>query len=266
MRIANWSIPGITSPKPSLRQDRQRRLLEWLEKSRPRIDVVALQKVGLEAEFPRSALREIGYRSAAYGPICGEDFGVAVLSRRDLPAAEVRFQGLPCPEASGARLLTVDIGRLRFSSIYAPFGNPRKYGKKRAIERRVAWLRCLRAHVCEEGYGERQSLLCGDFNVKTKSDGPPEGDLYTEAEQNELEELLNLGFVDLYDEYRRNHPDAGKGCTFYFTGENPKGASRLHLAIASTQLAKGLQRARVDVEFAIRKKAAPLIVDLDYCL
>ncbi len=247
MRIATSSVRSIRKRLPQI--------LRWLEDRRP--DIVALQKTSVpEAQFPAPELQEIGYHSAAYGPICGEDFGVAVLSRRELPAVEVRFQGLPCPEASGARLLTVDIGRLRFSSLYAPFGNPRKYGRERAIERRVAWLRCLRAHVCEEGYGERQSLLCGDFNVIP--DGRPKsGSVYTEQEQRELAQLCALGFVDLY---RRAHPDGKDGFDFGFRFL-AEGTSRLHLVLGTENLARHLRGAWVDLDY--RTEAAPVIVDLD---
>lgn len=162
MRIATSSVRGIRKRLPAV--------LDWLAARKP--DIVALQKISVsEAAFPTEALEGVGYHSAAFGPTDRTDYGVAVLSRRELPRPEVRFRGLPCPEARGARLLTVDTGQIRFASIYAPYGNPRKHGKEQAIERRVAWLRRLRTHVHEEGYAQRQSLLCGDFNVIPE--GPP---------------------------------------------------------------------------------------------
>ena len=272
MRIANWSIPGITSSKRHIRRDRQRRLFEWLRGRRPRIDVVALQKVGLEAEFPSSALREIDYRCVVNGKAFRGDFGVAILSHLDLPAPEERFRVLRGAERDGSRLLTVEIGGLSFSSIYAPYGKPKwwaeelgskRLGCEKAIDERVVWLQRLRSHIDNQGCARRDSLFCGDFNVKTKSDGPPTGCAYSEREQDELENLLSLGFIDLYDEYRRKHPEAGRGCTFYFTEKCRKGNSRLHLAIASNRLANRVQRVWVDTEFAIPKRAAPLVVELD---
>ena len=247
MRIATSSVRSIRKRLPAV--------LRWLAGRKP--DIVALQKISApEAAFPTRVLEEIGYYSVAFGPTCRTDYGVAVLSRRELPKPEVRFRGLACPEASGARLLTVDIGKIRFSSIYAPFGNPRKYGNEQAIERRVAWLRCLRTHVREQGYAGRQSLLCGDFNVIPE--GPPRrGGAYSQREQNELARLCELGFVDLY---RRAHPGGKAGFNFGFRFAT-EGTSRLHLVLGSARLANCLRDAWVDLDY--RTEAAPVVVELD---
>ena len=88
MRIATSSVRSIRKRLPAV--------LRWLTDTKP--DIVALQKISVsEAAFPTRALERAGYRSAAYGPQCGEDFGVAVLSRRELPEPEIRFRGLDCP-------------------------------------------------------------------------------------------------------------------------------------------------------------------------
>lgn len=230
-------------------------VLRWLADRKP--DVVALQKIAVpEAAFPTEALEGIGYHSAAFGPTGRSDYGVAVLSRRELPRPEVRFRGVPGPEGKEARLLTVDIGKIRFSSIYAPFGNPAKYGNEAAIERRVAWLRSLREHVREEGYAERQSLLCGDFNVVP--DGRPRpGGAYSEREQRELARLCALGFSDLY---RRAHPVGKDGFNFGFRWRE-EGTSRLHLVLGSRSLTDCLRDAWVDVDYST--EAAPVIVELE---
>ena len=247
MRIGTSSVRSIRKRLPAI--------LRWLAERRP--DIVALQKISApEAAFPTRVLEGVGYYSAAFGPTCRTDYGVAVLSRRELPKPEVRFRGLPCPEANGARLLTVDVGEVRFSSIYAPFGNPRKYGNEQAIERRVAWLRCLRTHVREQGYAERQSLLCGDFNV-IPDDAPTRGGAYSEREQHELARLCELGFVDLY---RRAHPGKKAGFNFGFRFAE-EGTSRLHLVLGSARLANCLRDAWVDLDY--RTEAAPVVVDLD---
>lgn len=247
MRIATSSVRSIRKRLPAI--------LRWLAERKP--DIVALQKISVsEAAFPTRALEKIGYRSAAYGPTGRSDYGVAVLSRRELPKLEVRFRGLPCPEANGARLLTVDIGEIRFSSVYAPYGNPGKYGTEQAIERRVAWLRHLRSHIREEGYAQRQSLLCGDFNVIP--DGRPRpGSAYSEREQQELARIYELGFSDLY---RRAHPDGKDGFNFGFKFLE-EGTSRLHLVLGSNSLTDCLRDAWVDLDY--RTEAAPVIVDLD---
>lgn len=247
MRIATSSVRSIRKRLPAV--------LRWLAARKP--DIVALQKIWVpEAAFPTQALEDSGYHSAALGPICQSDYGVAVLSRRELPKPRVRFRGLPFPEANGARLLTVDIGEIRFSSIYAPYGNPRKYGNEKAIDTRVAWLECLRAHVREEGYAQRPSLLCGDFNVVPDGRRPTPGSAYSQREQQEFARLCDLGFVDLY---RRTHPDGKDGFNFGFKWLED-GTSRLHLVLGSKSVADRLRNAWVDLDY--RTEAAPVIVDL----
>ena len=247
MRIATSSVRSIRKRLPPV--------LDWLAERKP--DIVALQKIAVsEAAFPARVLEENGYYSAAFGPTGPTDYGVAVLSRQELPKPMIRFRGLPCPEANAARLLTVDIGEIRFSSVYAPYGNPRKYGNEQAIETRVAWLRRLREHVEKEAYAQRQSLLCGDFNVIP--DGPPRpGSAYSEREQHELARLCELGFVDLY---RRAHPDGKDGFSFGFQWLE-EGTSRLHLALGSERLTDCLRDAWVDLDY--RRESAPVIVDLE---
>ena len=248
MRIATSSVRSIRKRLPTV--------LRWLAERKP--DIVALQKISVsEAEFPTRVLEENGYHSAAFGPTCRTDYGVAVLSRRELPKPEVRFRGLPCPEAGGARLLTADIGQIGFSSIYAPYGNPRKYGNEQAIERRVAWLRRLREHVQNEGYAHQPSLLCGDFNVLPDGRRPRPRSAYSQREQQELARLCELGFVDLY---RRAHPDCKDGFSFGFPWLD-EGTSRLHLVLGSKSITDRLRDAWVDLDY--RRESAPVIVDLD---
>ena len=64
-----------------------------------------------------------------------------------------------------SRFLTVRIGKLWVSSVYAPFSPVSPTN-----EHRVAWLNRLRDHIRDRGYSSRDSLLCGDFNVM--ADGP----------------------------------------------------------------------------------------------
>ena len=145
------------------------------------------------SKFPtRETLREIGYESKVL-PSPHWYLGVAILSHRELPEKpEVRICQLAGAEQDGPRFMTVDLGGLWVSSVYAPYG-PKSLGKRGAIERRVAWLYRLRDHVCHEGCD--RWLLSGDFNVKVKADGAPkpEREIYSEKEQDALEELLRFG-------------------------------------------------------------------------
>ena len=195
MRIATGSVNGIGAdsaggPRLELRR--------WLRETRPHI--VALQKVRVwDHEFPESTLDRLGYRSRIHGKAFGRDYGVAVLSSKELPEPKLVYRGLPGAEDEGARFLAVDIGGFVFSSIYAPYGA--KPGVS-AAERRVAWLESLRGLMNAAGYASRRTVLAGDFNVKTDVALGPKGD-FTNLEQRALAGLCDLGFEDLY---RRARP------------------------------------------------------------
>lgn len=243
MKIANVAVGGPKRPNwPGL--------LGWLTRRRP--DIVALQKIWGAEDFPRRALREIGYKSEHLGKKDRSDLGVALLSRSSLPPPKM----VPCPRYSvDSRFLTVDVCGLRVSSVYAPYGP--------TIARRVAWLDCLRNHVEAEEYARRDSLLCGDFNVKIGNEGP-RGRGYSEREEDALRRLIELGFHDLYRKAHPN-PEARPGRTRGYDRRHSEGTSRLHLILASESLARRLRSACVDIAGKPwpRDDAPPLVVQLD---
>lgn len=248
MRIATLMINGFGEKLPRFRS--------WLKKQS--LDVVALQKIGNETEFPTSEIRRIGYRTSVIHKAFPKDFGVAVLTRDGLGEPKGRFRELPGAERDGSRLLTVEIAGMMFSSVYAPYGPITD-----KPTRRIEWLEHLHEHLRVEGYATRDSLLCGDFNVKSDLKLGWKG-AYTRHEQRVLNEIYELGFCDLY---RRLHPDAGamQGFTFGFgrhQQDKSKGTSRLHLAVASNGLAKRLISACVDAEADIRQETRPLVLEL----
>lgn len=190
-----------------------------------------------------------------------------MLSRKTLPHPKILQMGLPGQEDRGARLLTVGLGDLEFSSIYALYGNPQKYGVKGAIARKIAWLKLLREHVVEKLNRSGRSILAGDFNIV--SDGPPLKKTlnYTEEERNELAELLDLGFVDLY---RSIHPDSRTGYNYNFNIHKPV-SSRLHRILGTISVADQVLEGQVDLEYRQEipnlkghswAQSAPVIVDL----
>ena len=210
MRIATSSVRSIRKRLPAV--------LHWLADRKP--DIVALQKI---AVYPKSRSQPGRWRESAttaYGATArssGTDFGVAVLSRRELPKPEIRCpRACPVPgTVSGARLLTVDIGQIRFSSIYAPYGNPRKYGNEQAIERRVAWLRCLAGPTSvKQGYAGAAKPAMRGLQRHPRRSPPRRGAAPTASgSRHELTRLCELGFVDLY---RRAHPAGKAGFNFGF--------------------------------------------------
>ncbi len=240
-------------------------LCTWLKERRP--DIVALQKIG--SIFPKKeSFLDLGYKSRFLsGPRWY--LGVAVLSCQKLPQPKLRNCRLAGAEQDGPRFLTVDIGGFWVSSLYAPYGplkskpGDTRPKHERAIERRVAWLNRLQDHIYNNGYHSRDSLLCGDFNVKVRADGPLKQNdkFYSDKEQDALESLMNLDFRDLYREKNPNE----KGHTRGYDKRHSEGTSRLHLILASMSLKDHLRSACVDVESKCRPRedAPPLVVDLD---
>ena len=232
------------------------RLRDWLKERRP--DIVTLQKTG--SNLPAEDLHKLGYETEVLtNP--RPYLGVAVLSRRDLPHKPV-VQARDLLGAKGeSRFLTVDIGGLQVSSVYAPYCS--KSARKQAIEKRIAWLNRLRDHVESQGYTRQDSLLCGDFNAKFRADQPYTG-TYTKAVEEALQQILELGFIDLY---RQAHPDpnAQPGRTRGYSEKRPHGTSRLQLVLASVGLAPRLRSAWVDLDSTPwpREDAPPLVVELD---
>ena len=252
MRIANVAVNGM--------RNYASKLLDWLQDRRP--DIVTLQKTGRKEDFPTNALREIGYESKCLDWRSQSDPGIAILSHCDLPQPEVCVCELPGAKQRESRFLTVNIGGLWVSSVYAPYDPEGSKRKREAIDQRVRWLNRLRRHVQEMGYNLRDSVLCGDFNVKFGADGPRLG-LYGQRDENAARELLELdpGFVDVY---RKVHPDPklAPGYTRGYSKEHPQGTSRLHLVLASKSLAQGLQDACLDIDSRPRADAPPLLVNL----
>lgn len=237
----------------------------WLKKNSP--DIVTLQKIGSKKDFPTTELRNLGYESSFLGWRSRSDLGVAVLTNSRRWQPEVLVPQLPGIARPESRFLTVNIGGIWVSSVYAPY-NPEGWKRdqaRKAIQLRVAWLNRLRDHVEDLGYHSRYSLLCGDFNVKVKADGPltRNNPYYTEEEQRALGALSpGLGFVDVY---RFAYPDPEKwpGHTWGYRARTPRGASRLHLILASESLARCRFRVSRNLDSRPREDAPPLVVEFD---
>ena len=251
MRIANVTLGDIRC-EPSWS-----RLRDWLKRRRP--DIVTLQKIGPTEKFWPEDFRSIGYTGKCLGNRRNYR-GVAIFVHRNFlgwcneRAPVVRDCELPGDDRNESRFLTLSIGSLSISSVYAPYNE----------KARVPWLNSLQDHVDNKGYAQLDTLLCGDFNVKFRADGPY-GTGYSKAHQDALESLMSLGFRDLY---REAHPCPIKspGWTRGYSEEDcTKGSSRLHLILASTSLTRCLQSACVDVKSRPwpRKDAPPLVVGLD---
>ncbi len=243
MKIANVVL-GDTRVKPDWA-----RLVVWLKRRRP--EIVALQKTGPSEPYHEEALRKIGYEGWYLGN--KENYrGVAILANLDHLGRHVSSpqsvldRELPDDDRNESRFLTVRIGDVLVSSIYAPYSSQ--------IRTTADWLNRLGNHVDEQAYVHRNSLLCGDFNVP-KIDKTSKGKL-----KQALRGIKRIGFCDLY---RQAHPDPEEmpGHTRRCGTTHP---SRLHLILASESLARQLGSAWMEPEPRLwpRGDAPPLVVDL----
>ena len=242
MRVATWCIGGV--------RGRLDVLSHWLERRRP--GVVALQKICVsEEKFPAEALSCVGYRSKALRR--QSRYGVALLSRRDLPTPEILDRGLPGGDSEDDGLLTARIGDLVVSSVYAPYGDPKRRGTAGALAHKVDWLDRLIGHLGERRTGSDHSVLCGDFNVLPDVPAKPGVLNLTLEEKERLRALLDAGFVDLY---RRVNPSSDTGFNYDFNPRLPPTA-RLQLILGSESVAEAPVSAHVDKEYRAPVDALP---------
>ena len=231
---------------------------------------MALQKTFAATDrFPGEALRQAGYESVAHARD-GEfrnGWGVAVLIRKTLPKPKVLQMGLPGQRDPGARFVTVTVGDLEFSSVYAVYGNPTANGFEGAMERKIAWMEQLQEHVGKRSNLSGGCVLAGTLTLFQMDLRLPRTLNCTSRERDALDAVLGLGLVDLY---RRRHPGTGTGFNYGFDNHKPVTA-RLHRIVGTRVVADQLCDAWVDLEY--RKaveglhgcawpQSAPVIVDL----
>ncbi len=257
MRIATWNVNGLRA--------RIDFVLHWLAARQP--DVVGIQEVKApEDEFPRERLREAGYRACTHLQKAWN--GVAILTQE--PVDAVVQQGLPGQDAFGARLLTADVGGLRFTTVYTPNG---KTVEHEDYPRKLEWLDALARQASADSGGKPQ-VLCGDFNVvpapiDSWDEKRHAGTIFhTQAERDRIQALYAAGLTDLF---RSKYPDDQKFSWWDYRGGafHRKQGLRIDFLLGSEALLPRLREVTIDREY--RKKQdgltpsdhAPVIADLD---
>jgi len=244
MRIATWNVNGLKA--------RIDYLCRWLEARQP--DVVGLQELKTEDEqFPHDRFLELGYVAHVHGEKAWN--GVAVLCREP---AEVLQRGLPGQADFGARLLTVRVAGLAFTTVYCPNGKTLEHPD---FHRKLAWFDTLAAHLAAQPADAGARVLCGDFNIVPEpldSWRGPAGDggiFHTPEERARFARLLELGFVDLY---RSHHPD-GRAFSWwdYRGGSFHRGHGlRIDTLLGTESVRQRVKDVVIDRDF--RKKQAEL--------
>ena len=257
MRIATWNINGLRA--------RMDFVLHWLAAREP--DVVGLQELkSTDEQFPRAAFEAAGYRAAWHGQKAWN--GVAVLSRGPI---EVVQEGLPGQSDMGSRLLTVETGGMRFTTIYCPNGKSLEHED---YPRKLAWLDSLAAHFESRHDPAGPELLCGDFNIcpapiDSWNEERLAGSIFhTEEERGRYQRLLDWGFHDLF---REHAPDSQTFSWWdYRGGAFHRGMGlRIDMLLGTRSLLDRLRSAETDREYRKKKEGliasdhAPVIAELD---
>ena len=259
MRAATWNINGLRARLDYLRL--------WLEERQP--DVVALQELKLtDEQFPHEALSELGYWALHHGQKAWN--GVAVLCRTGLEAATAQI-GLPGQEAFGARLITVDVDGLSFTSVYCPNG---KSVDHEDYPRKLAWFDSLAEHLATTAAPDQAVLVGGDFNICPAAidswDEPAHRGavFHTDAERTRLQRLVDWGLVDLF---RQQHPDAREFSWWDYRGGAFRFGRglRIDLLLGSRSVADRIVSVEIDRDWRKKKDGltasdhAPVVVDLE---
>ena len=257
MRVATWNINGV--------RGRLGPLLRWLDDRKP--DLVALQKIKVpEQDFPKDRFHDAGYYAVAHcypkSHLDGDDHGVAILTRTPPQRVETELDG---QQHLGARLLTVAVDGLEFSSVYAP------WGKREGIDAKLRWFDSLIAYLRETHSPSEQRVLCGDFNVvsdcRVRAEEPPKNPLNCgDPVREKFRALLEVG--GLSDLYARRPPDWED--PFKFKG--PQGSlkfSRLEYALGTHPIVDRARVVEFDIDHAIVNNGffpwvrAPIVAVLD---
>ena len=244
MRIVSWNINSL--------RKRQERLLGWLRETQPH--VVCLQETKCtDEQFPAAELRNAGYYAAFHGQKSYN--GVAILARTE--PQNVRAALCDEEDDPQARVLAATVDGVRVFCVYAP--NGQAVGSP-AYEYKLKWYERLRNCLREHERGERDLVVCGDFNVAPADEDVHDPELWrgaimcSDAERAAFHALCDAGFVDTL----RLHRKEGGIFTWwdYRMLSFPKNKGlRIDAVLASISLAARCTAAGVDRE--MRKGKEP---------
>ena len=236
MKIATWNVNSLKARLPHV--------LEWLSASDP--DVLALQEIKqLTEAFPLETFSALGYNAAVSGQRTYN--GVATLGRGPLSDSVTDIADFEDPER---RVLATTVQGIRIVNLYVPNGQ-RLASEK--YEYKLRWLAALRGFLAAEMTAHENLVVLGDFNI-----APADRDVYDPVdwgdgilcsgpERAALQELLELGLVDVFRQFPQ--PDQTFSWWDYRAGRFRRNAGlRIDLILASPAMAKRCTASYVDRE------------------
>ncbi|USO02789.1 MAG: exodeoxyribonuclease III [Alphaproteobacteria bacterium] len=185
MKLVCWNVNSINARLPLV--------IELIKQHNP--DILFLQETKCEDQnFPYEALEDLHYNIANTGQKTFN--GVAILSKK--PFEGVGIKSLPNFEDENKRYLEVMVDGVSYINIYAPQGQDPESSQ---YPYKLSFYDALYQHL--ETYIKKQVpfVIAGDFNVAlTEEDTsfPDEnGICFTIKERQKLNQLLNLGLIDV---------------------------------------------------------------------
>jgi exodeoxyribonuclease-3 len=199
MKIATWNVNSVRT--------RINHVCDWLQ-ANPEVDVLCLQETKvIDADFPHAPFTELGYQTYIYGQKSYN--GVALISRSPLEDIQTGFASV-LGEISDPnldeqkRLITAKFGAVQIVNMYVPNGS--EVGSEK-YEYKLRWLKLLKDYLQTLLAQNPHVLICGDFNVAIADldiydpKGRENKVMSTEVERVALDEVLNLGFKDVFRKF-----------------------------------------------------------------
>lgn len=256
MRIASWNINGIRSRIDYIKI--------WLEARQP--DLVGFQEIkATDDNVPVDAFSDIGYEIHSHGQKSYN--GVAFLTKNEIEVTQI---GLPGREEDGARLIAGEYEDLTYATVYCPNGKNIEHAD---YEMKLEWFGALRDFCATEIAKERDFLIGGDYNIcATAADSHlgAKGDgqiFHTDRERAALDELFELGLVDLF---RLKYPNSDAFSWWdYRAGAFQRNLGlRIDLMLGTTGMVDRTTEVVIDRDFRKKQEGltasdhAPVYVDI----
>lgn len=235
MKIVSWNVNGLVS---CLRNG----FLRFLSDTQP--DIICCQEIKSKCN-----LNIPGYH--AYWNLAQESgySGTLILTKQEALSCQM---GMGMEELDNeGRLIVLEYDNVYIANVYVPSLNPHS-GPERAKYRNI-WEAALRSYLTKL---QKPVIICGDFNVARayidsypeNQKNEPDAPLFQSEIRGNFEELLSLGFVDVF---RTLHPNVAGIYSWWGPKNNNRAenrGSRLDYFLVSEVLLPSVQSMKFHVD------------------
>ena len=209
--VASWNVNSIRA--------RKQHIIDWLQ-ANP-VDVLGVQETKVADDlFPVQEFVDIGYQVFYTGQKSYN--GVALLVKSCQSAADI-FKLNEYSQDEAKRFIAATVAGVQIVNVYVP--NGQVVGSDQYFYK-LTWLDELLSWLQAQQKTQQKILVMGDFNI-----APSDLDVYntniwqdciltSDLEREKIQDLLNLGFVDVFRELNAN--DSGFSWWDYRAGSFSK--------------------------------------------